>query len=152
VAALTAGVIEESGWTDRVIVSSFQVATLLAVQAADSGLALGALWGFTADPGAGLDEARAAGFAAVHPFVTLVDDEFVPRAHGRGLAVNVWTVNAPGDLQAMVALGVDAVITDRVTDAVRTVRAARAARTARTAPVSQASRASRDDGTEGARG
>ncbi len=31
-----------------------------------------------------------------------------------GLAVNVWTVNAPEDLRAMVDLGVDAVITDRL--------------------------------------
>jgi hypothetical protein len=37
--------------------------------------------------------------------------------------VNVWTVNAPGDLQAMVGLGVDTVITDRVTDALEATRA-----------------------------
>ena len=35
-------------------------------------------------------------------------------AHAAGLAVNVWTVNAPDDLRAMVALGVDTVITDRL--------------------------------------
>ena len=34
-----------------------------------------------------------------------------------GLAVNVWTVNAPEDLRAMVAAGVDTVITDRLGDA-----------------------------------
>jgi hypothetical protein len=45
VAALTAAAIEEAGWTSRVIVSSFQMATLRAVQAADGRLALGALWG-----------------------------------------------------------------------------------------------------------
>ena len=31
-----------------------------------------------------------------------------------GLAVNVWTVNAPDDLRAMVGAGVDTVITDRL--------------------------------------
>ena len=46
VAAVTAATIEEVGWTDRVIVSSFQPATLQAVQASDGRLALGALWGF----------------------------------------------------------------------------------------------------------
>ena len=50
VAALTAAAIDEAGWTDRVIVSSFQVATLRAVQAADGRLALGALWGFGRRP------------------------------------------------------------------------------------------------------
>ncbi len=117
VADLTAAAIEEAGWGDRVIVSSFQVTTLRAVQAADGRLALGALWGFTTDPGPALEEAARTGFRAVHPFVTTVTPELVARAHSAGLAVNVWTVNAPGDLQAMVELGVDAVITDRVVDA-----------------------------------
>jgi glycerophosphoryl diester phosphodiesterase len=90
---------------------------LRAVQAADGRLAIGALWGFGAEPGPGLDEAVAAGFRAVHPFVASVTPELVARAHEAGLAVNVWTVNAPDDLRAMVALGVDTVITDRVADA-----------------------------------
>jgi glycerophosphoryl diester phosphodiesterase len=114
VAALTAAAIEEAGWTDRVIVSSFQPATLLAVQAVDGRLALGALWGFATDPGSALAEAAAAGFGAVHPFVTSVTHELVAAAHSAGLAVNVWTVNAPDDLRAMVELGVDSVITDRL--------------------------------------
>ena len=71
VAALTAAAIEEAGWTERAIVSSFQPATLRAVQAADGRLALGALWGFGTDPGPALDEAAAAGFRAVHPFVAV---------------------------------------------------------------------------------
>src|ERR1700684_1389209 len=48
VAGLTAAAIEEAGWTGRVIVSSFQTATLRAVQAADGRLALGVLCGFRA--------------------------------------------------------------------------------------------------------
>jgi len=117
VAALTATAIEEAGWTDRVIVSSFQAATLMAVQAAEGRLALGALWGFAADPGPALAEATSAGFRAVHPFVASVTPELVARARSAGLAVNVWTVNAPDDLRAMVDLGVDTVITDRLGDA-----------------------------------
>ncbi len=117
VAALTAAAIEEAGWTRRVIVSSFQVATLRAVQAADGRLALGALWGFAAEVEQALAEAAASGFGAVHPFVASVDRQLVEQAHAMGLVVNVWTVNAPEDLRAMVALGVDAVITDRLGDA-----------------------------------
>ncbi len=99
------------------IVSSFQAATLRAVQAADERLALGALWGFGADPGRGLEEAVAEGFAAVHPFVLAVTPELVERAHALGLAVNTWTVNGPDDLRTMVGLGVDTVITDVLGDA-----------------------------------
>ena len=122
VAALTAAAIEEAGWTDRVIVSSFQPATLLAVQAVDGRLALGALWGFATDPGSALAEAVAAGFRAVHPFVTSVTPELVDAAHSAGLAVNVWTVNAPDDLRAMVDLGADTVITDRLRAALAATR------------------------------
>src|SRR5580692_9550252 len=64
VAALTAAAIEEAGWGTRVLVSSFQMATLRAVQAADGRLALGALWGFAADPPAALEAAAEAGYVA----------------------------------------------------------------------------------------
>jgi glycerophosphoryl diester phosphodiesterase len=117
VAALTAAAIEEAGWTSRVLVSSFQMATLRAVQAVDGRLALGALWGFATEPGPALATAVEAGCVAVHPFVLSVDAALVERAHEMGLAVNVWTVNAPGDLRAMVAAGVDTVITDRLREA-----------------------------------
>ncbi len=117
VAALTAAAIEEAGWTARVLVSSFQTTTLRAVQAADGRLALGALWGFGAEVEPALAAAAEAGFGAVHPFVLSVRPELVARAHAMGLAVNVWTVNAPEDLRAMVAAGVDTMITDRLGDA-----------------------------------
>ena len=94
------------------IVSSFQPATLRAVQAADERLALGALWGVGADSGGGLEEAAAEGFKAIHPFVLAVTPQLVEQAHALGLAVNTWTVNGPHDLRAMVELGVDTVITD----------------------------------------
>jgi glycerophosphoryl diester phosphodiesterase len=113
VAALTAAAIEEAGWTDRVLVSSFQPSTLRAVRAANGRLALGALWGFDLRPEAALAETVDDGFRAVHPFVSFVTPDLVERAHDAGLAVNVWTVNSDEDLRAMVALEVDTVITDR---------------------------------------
>jgi glycerophosphoryl diester phosphodiesterase len=122
VAALTAAAIEEAGWTRRVIVSSFQEATLRAVQVAEGRLALGALWGFATEADAALASAAAAGFAAVHPFFVSVDRGLVERAHALGLAVNVWTVNAPQDLEAMVDAGVDTLITDRLVDALAAAR------------------------------
>jgi glycerophosphoryl diester phosphodiesterase len=122
VAALTAAAIAEAGWSDRVIVSSFQVSTLKAVRVADSGLALGALWPFLTDPVAGLALAVEEGWSAIHPFVTAVSPELVEAAQGAGLAVNVWTVNARHDLDAFVELGVDAVITDNLAEALSIAR------------------------------
>ena len=122
VATLTAQAIAEAGWTERVLVSSFQVSTLLAVQAADTRLALGALWPFLTPADEGLGGGQAMGLRAVHPFVTEVNAELVERAHGAGLAVNAWTVNATHDLVAFVELGVDAVITDRLSEALAIAR------------------------------
>jgi glycerophosphoryl diester phosphodiesterase len=117
VAALTAHAIADAGWTERVLVSSFQVSTLRAVQAADGRLALGALWPIVTLAADRLAEAVEAGFRAVHPFVRSVDADLVGRAHGAGLSVNAWTVNAPDDLAALAALGADVVITDTLTAA-----------------------------------
>lgn len=122
VAAEVARVIAQAGWTGRVIVSSFSLVALRAVQRADARLELGELWPFLTDIDAGLARATESGWRAVHPFVTEVGPELVQRAHGAGLAVNVWTVNAPHDLAAFVALGVDAVITDNLVDAMAIAR------------------------------
>jgi glycerophosphoryl diester phosphodiesterase len=117
VAALTAVAIAEAGWTDRVIVSSFQPSTLRAVQVADGRLPLGILWPFLSDIDAGIVLAVSEGWSAVHPFVTEARPELVEQAHAAGLAVNVWTVNNRKDLVALVMLGVDGIITDHLVDA-----------------------------------
>jgi glycerophosphoryl diester phosphodiesterase len=60
-----------------------------------------------------VDEALNAGFSAIHPFVWSVTSEGLSAAHAAGLEINTWTVNGEADLLAMVALGVDCIITDR---------------------------------------
>jgi len=54
--------------------------------------------------------------------VTEVSAELVERSHRVGLEVNAWTVNATHDLVAFVGLGVDAVITDNLTEAIEIAR------------------------------
>ena len=44
--------------------------------------------------------------------VTLVDPGFLARAHGIGLAVDVWTVDDPGEMRRLLDLGVDGIMTD----------------------------------------
>jgi glycerophosphoryl diester phosphodiesterase len=46
------------------------------------------------------------------PHHTGIDATLVARAGERGLAVVAWTVNAPDDIRRMLALGVDAIISD----------------------------------------
>lgn len=50
--------------------------------------------------------------------------EFVGRAHARGHRVYTWTVDEPEDVQFVVALGVDTIITNRPADVIRYLDAA----------------------------
>jgi len=50
---------------------------------------------------------------AVHPEALLVDQVAVESWRRRGYAIHVWTVDDPGELRCLAALGVDAVITNR---------------------------------------
>jgi len=50
---------------------------------------------------------RASGLDVAHP-------RLIEAAHARGLAVQVWTINEPEDMAALMALGVDGIITDRI--------------------------------------
>ena len=106
-------------WPERVVVSSFWPETLAALRgrgpAADEP-PLGLLVHPSLDAQAALEQASQLGCAALHPFHGQVHADLVGRAHDLGMAVVTWTVNEPGDLDAVVGAGVDAVITDRVAD------------------------------------
>ena len=42
----------------------------------------------------------------------LVTREFVDHAHAHGLVVHVWTIDEPGEMRALLALGVDGIVSD----------------------------------------
>src|SRR5271169_3447547 len=73
IAGLVAAAVHDAGWTEGIIVSSFQPDTLDAVRASDPRLPLGWLLGFAEEPGALVEEAVRRSFRALHPFVTAVD-------------------------------------------------------------------------------
>ena len=45
--------------------------------------------------------------------IKLVTPRFVGAAHSRGVRVDVWTINDPGEMRQLLDLGVDVVMTDR---------------------------------------
>lgn len=67
---------------------------------------------------------RAAGGRIWSPYFGDVDNARIDEAHALGLTVVVWTVNQPPDIERMLDLKVDGIISDRP-DVVRTALAAR---------------------------
>lgn len=52
---------------------------------------------------------------SVNLWYRTVTQEYIDKAHSRGLAVLVYTVNAPEDLLALARIGVDGIFTDYYT-------------------------------------
>jgi glycerophosphoryl diester phosphodiesterase len=59
-----------------------------------------------------VDALAAKDHTAVHPFEATITAEQIERCHDAGILVNAWTCNDPARFAALVAAGVDGVITD----------------------------------------
>lgn len=98
-----------AGKLAAVEIQSFDWRTLPMVRAAEPTIPLAALWEQGDDPIFG---AAAAGADIVSPDYSVVDREFVDRAHLAGLKVIPWTVNDADAMREQIASGVDGLITD----------------------------------------
>lgn len=112
VSAAVVELLRSRGSADQVIVSSFHIGTIDAVKAHDENVPTGLLTFLTPNAVDGARLARARGHDAVHPHHGSVDRDLVARAHGDGLLVNTWTVDEPGRIAELAAIGVDAVVTN----------------------------------------
>ncbi len=106
--------LSEHGPLEGLIVSSFDAPTIEALRAAEPSIPIGWLLGATAPLEDALEAARRRDYQAIHPFFATLRAPFVQRCHEGGLAVNVWTPNEDRDLEAMLEMGVDTLITDRL--------------------------------------
>ncbi len=102
--------IERAGVHSRVIVQSFDHRSLRSIRLVDAEIRLAAL---TLDPLQ--DPALFADWGATiwSPRSSTLDGELLARAQAAGLLVIPWTVNDPGEMQTLIELGVDGLITDR---------------------------------------
>lgn len=107
-----AGLVSAFGAGHRSIISSFDMSTILRIRDADPTMALGWLTFGQADPRQIIARAEAHELSAIHPHDLLVDQAFVDRAHGGGLAVYTWTVDDPDRIRELADFGVDGIITN----------------------------------------
>ena len=121
VAAGVVALVRERGQQGDVLVSCFHEPTLARVRELDPSIATA--WLYVADDRSPEDVAAAlseAGHAALHPWDGSATLSLVEAAHEVGLAVNVWTVDDPERMEALVAMGVDGLCTN-VPDVARQV-------------------------------
>ena len=95
---------------DKFLVSSFDHKMLHEVRDLDSAIRIGVLLDGT--PGDYPWIAEGLNAYSVNQSLRHVNKKFVRDAHNRGFKVFVYTVNAPKDINKMMALGVDGVFTD----------------------------------------
>lgn len=106
--------IARHGMGERVLISCFNPLILERVRRLDPHLSLAFLYG------ARLSEAERARriqdlhpLAALHPEYHLVDADHLAWAHAQGCSVNTWTVDNPAEMDRLLNLGIEGVITDR---------------------------------------
>jgi glycerophosphoryl diester phosphodiesterase len=109
----------------RTVVLSFDPAILAAVHRLDASL----MTGLVVDSAARdvVSRATQVGARQLAPRSDRVTRDLVEQAHGQGLPVVTWTVNDPGRMRALIAAGVDGIMTD-YPDRLREVLADRSAR------------------------
>ncbi len=104
-------VLARQGVLARTTVQSFDPRALEAMRALDPGVALALL--VANRDGLAANLARLSFTPALYgPAYRLLDGATVEAAHARGMRVVPWTVNAPGAMRALRAMGVDGLITD----------------------------------------
>ncbi len=106
--------IEDHNLVHRVVVSSFNPFSLRQVKKLNPRIHTGLLYYF--DLPAHLARSLfmlLANPSALHPEKHLINQKYMAWAKERGYRVNAWTVDEPAEMERLIALGVDGIITNR---------------------------------------
>jgi glycerophosphoryl diester phosphodiesterase len=102
--------LRDTGEAARVIILSFDSATLLSVNRLDQTMMTGYL---CEHPSNDLVERSVrAGARQIAPRGDLVTPDLVKKAHDAGLQVVSWTINEPDQMRRLIAAGVDGIMSD----------------------------------------
>jgi glycerophosphoryl diester phosphodiesterase len=112
VAAEVVAEVARREWQDRVLVSSFSMATIDRVRELDATIPTAFLVYWHDDKAKLVESTIRHGHRILHPWDGLVDAELMSAAHGAGLVVNVWTVDDPDRMRQLIELGVDGIVTN----------------------------------------
>jgi glycerophosphoryl diester phosphodiesterase len=115
-------VLDDAGVTRRSTIQSFDPRTLIVANARQQPVRLALLIASSADNGVA-ENMRMLPFTPdiYSPDYSLVTDAVIAKAHDRGMDVIPWTVNDPDEMERLVGLGVDGLITDYPDRAVATL-------------------------------
>jgi glycerophosphoryl diester phosphodiesterase len=111
-ATKVADLVASRGERDRVLVSCFHLPTIDRLRELDAAIATAWLVTDASDHDAVVGTAASHGHRALHPHHAFVNESLVERAHGAGLAVNVWTCDEPDRIRWLAAIGVDGIVTN----------------------------------------
>lgn len=111
IARLVYKTIKEFNINQRIIIQSFDVRCLKAIHKADTSLRIGLL---IANTGSVEHNINKLGFTPYmyNPSVKLTKEKTVRQAHKHGCKIMAWTVNSARDMQYLINIGVDGLITD----------------------------------------
>jgi glycerophosphoryl diester phosphodiesterase len=107
-----AGLVQAYLGPERAIVSSFNMDSVDRLHRVDPSIPVAWLFFEMTDPMSVVDRAVAHEMTAIHPYDNLVDSAMVRRAHEADLLVNVWTVDDPERMAALIEMGVDGICTN----------------------------------------
>lgn len=106
-----AAAVTARGDTDRVVVSSFDLATIDRLREV-AAPPIATAWLVTRPPRNAIDLVGAGGHQALHPWWRAAGKRLVERAHAADIAVNVWTCDDPAAMARLAAYGVDGICTN----------------------------------------
>ncbi|MDR1805392.1 MAG: glycerophosphodiester phosphodiesterase [Clostridium sp.] len=116
----TLAIVRDFGLTEKLLLSSFDCDAILAAKQIEPSIKTGMLYSIVEaetphlaelleDPIAFVKPYKA---DALHPFVLMMDEDYIAAAHAAGLKVNPWTVNPVETVKLLLSMGCDSVITD----------------------------------------
>ena len=112
VAAAVARLVVDAARQARTVVSSFSLAAIDAVRAADASVPTAWLTLPGYDQAAAAQTAVQRGHVGLNPHHVAVTPEVVEAVHAAGLALSTWTVDDPDRIRELAVWGVDSVITN----------------------------------------